>query len=78
MTFRAKFRLIKTAQYHGPYTSGAKILTFSADYDPSIPEDQRFAKATPSGTLEMTMDNPAAVALFEPGKVYYLDFSPAD
>jgi hypothetical protein len=45
-------------------------------YDESIPEDQRYAKATPSGTLTITVDNPAVV--FEPGASYYLDITPAD
>ena len=40
------------------------------------PEDQRFSKATPSGSLRMQVDNPAALEQFEPGKAYYLDFTP--
>jgi hypothetical protein len=44
---------------------------FTAIYDNSTPEDQRFTKSTPSGKLTMRVDNPAVS--FEPGKFYYLD-----
>ncbi|MBT2418376.1 hypothetical protein J7F01_41080 [Streptomyces sp. ISL-22] len=47
-----------------------------AMYDPEPPEDQRYAKATPSGSLTIAVDNPAVI--FEPGKQYHLDFTPAD
>jgi hypothetical protein len=69
MTVRAKFTLIEVT-----FTTGtAKRLKFSAVYDSSIPEDQRFQKATPWGQFEMTVDNPAALEQFELGKAYYFD-----
>lgn len=73
---RAKFTLqtIETHEYRPG--SSSKYLVFNATYDQTIPEDQRFSKATPSGTLRMQVDNPAAVERFEPGKAYYLDFTP--
>ena len=40
-------------------------------------EDGRFTKATPWGELRMNVDNPDAAIQFEPGKSYYLDFTPA-
>ncbi|MBV9659127.1 MAG: hypothetical protein JO295_13595 [Verrucomicrobia bacterium] len=50
-----------------------------AVYDPDpASENHSFAKATPSATLEITIDNPAAQGFFVPGRDYYLDFSPAD
>ncbi|MFP3186793.1 MAG: hypothetical protein RXR52_36625 [Paraburkholderia sp.] len=74
MTVRAKFQLQQvTANHWGP----SKTLKFYASYDPSIPEDQRFAKATPSGSFEMTVDNPAALEQFELGKQYYFDITEA-
>jgi hypothetical protein len=45
-------------------------------YDTSIPEDQRFQQATPSGSFEQLVDNPAALEQFELGKSYYVDFTP--
>lgn len=75
MTIRAKFKCISETRYaYGQ--EGAKTVRFQAMYDPDLPEDQRFAKATPSGTLEMLVDNPSAQ--FEPGQDYYLDFTPVD
>ncbi len=41
-------------------------------------EDSRFTKATPWGELRMLVDNPDAAIVFEPGKSYNLDFTPAD
>ena len=37
-------------------------------------ENTFFSKATPSGRLEMFVDNEAAIKQFELGKFYYLDF----
>jgi hypothetical protein len=56
---------------------GGKELEFSSQYDTSIPEDQRFQKATPSATARFQIDNPAALAQFTLGKAYYLDFTEA-
>ena len=56
--------------------SGGKTLTFRAVYDPNLPEDERFAKATPAGEFKMTVDNPAALEQFELGKHYFVDFRP--
>ena len=57
---------------------GAKTVKFQAQYDQSIPEDQRFQQATPSGHAEMQIDNPAALGQFQLGKQYYVDFTPAE
>jgi len=70
---RAKFRLnaIKT------YADGlSKTYCFSASYDPTIPEDIRFQKASPYGSFEITIDNPTAQEFFELGKPYYFDAVP--
>lgn len=72
MTVRSKFTLTEVTQTRGT----AKRLKFEATYDSTIPEDQRFQKATPYGQFEMTVDNPAALAQFELGKAYYFDATP--
>lgn len=77
MNVRAKFRL-DTISQHNWSTANARTLKFSAQYDTSIPEDQRFQEATPNGTFEMLCTNPAANAQFELGKSYYFDITPAD
>lgn len=56
---------------------GAKTLKFATQYDAAIPEDQRFQKATPSGSIEMLVDNPVALQQFDLGKAYYVDFTEA-
>lgn len=40
-------------------------------------ENKAWCDATPSGTFEMMINNPAAIGKFEKGKEYYLDFTPA-
>lgn len=72
---RAKFKCISET-HHAYGQEGARQYRFQAQYDPNLPEDQRFAKATPSGTLEIHVDNPSAQ--FTLGADYYLDFVPVD
>lgn len=38
-------------------------------------ENDKFFAATPSGTIEVST---VAADVFEPGKSYYIDFTPAD
>lgn len=77
MAVRAKFRCnYETHKKWGPNDDQTtRSYEFMAAYDPETPEDQRYAKATPSGSLTIQVDNPAVS--FEPGKSYYLDFTPA-
>lgn len=73
MYVRAKFKLTEiTSVYWNP---SSKKYRFEATYDSSMPEDRRFAKATPNGHLEMTVDNPAAQEQFVIGREYYLDIA---
>lgn len=51
---------------------------FETQYDPTVPEDQRFTVATPWGNMMQAIDNPAAIAQLEVGKAYYIDISPAE
>jgi hypothetical protein len=59
------------------YSYGGKEITMQPQYDTSIPEDQRFQKATPSGLITMQIDNPAAIAQLPLGGSFYVDFTPA-
>lgn len=74
MSVRAKFQLHSVTDH----AYGGKTLRFQAVYDQSTEENRRFTKATPSGSMEMTIDNPAASEQFQLGKYYYADFSPAE
>lgn len=78
MAVRAKFRCsTETHKRWGPADSQtARSYEFNAVYDPDVPEDQRYAKASPSGSLAIQVDNPNVT--FEPGRQYYLDFTPVD
>lgn len=74
---RAKF--VCTTETHvrwSPNGNFQRSYEFSAVYDMDAPEDQRFCKATPTGNLKITVDNPAVE--FIPGKAYYLDFTLAN
>jgi hypothetical protein len=78
MSVRAKFRCNTETLKKWGHTEEqvTRSYEFMAVYDPAIPEDQRYAKATPSGSLTIQVDNPAVA--FEPGKQYYLDITPVD
>jgi hypothetical protein len=78
MTVRAKFKLTKVmTEKYAPSYPEQVTLVFEAQYDDTIEEDRRFAKATPTGRFEMRVDNPTALAFFELGKTYYFDVSEA-
>ena len=73
MTVRAKFTVESVTEYG----YGGKKAVLRAVYS-GKPEDNQFAKATPSGMVEITVDNPATRDFLKPGKSYYIDFSEAD
>jgi hypothetical protein len=56
-----------------PEGFSVRTVVFRADTD--SPEGEKFTRYTPSLDLRMAVDNPGVV--FEPGKAYYLDFTPA-
>lgn len=73
---RAKFQVTAVTQYSGD--SSARNIKLEPRYDESIPEDRRFAVATPSGELTMYVNNAAAVEELKLGKTFYLDFTPVE
>ena len=74
---RAKFSVsnILKDQY------GNVVVKLYAVYkgDESSPENESFSNSTPSGSVELTITNPAASDFFEKlaGKYVYLDFTEA-
>jgi len=68
---RAKFRVTKVARQ----VYGSSEVTLSPEYDQTIEEDRRFAKATPSGTILLYIDNPPASDYLALGKFFYVDFT---
>lgn len=71
---RAKFKVVAVTQHH--YEINARTIKLEPQYDQSIPEDRRFAQATPTGEMSIYVNNPRAVAELELGKYFYLDFVP--
>ena len=71
---RAKFKVTGIEEHY----PGSRKVTFSTQYDASIPEDVRFNKATPSGRIEMQIDNPAVLVQLPLGQSFYVDFTPAE
>jgi hypothetical protein len=41
------------------------------------PESKVFWEATPMGSIQLTINNPHGAEVFEVGKDYYVDFTPA-
>lgn len=75
MSVRAKFRVHSVLDF-----GQSKEVTMSAVYEGPLGENEenkRFTKASPSGSLKMTIDNPYAYEQFAPGQEWYLDFTPA-
>ena len=71
MSVRAKFQVQSIT--HNAWGNAVSIK-LSCMYDQTIPEDQRFYDATPSGSIEMLVNNPAAIEQFKLKKYFYVDF----
>lgn len=72
---RGKWRL---DEIHALYwNSTAKRYVFNAVCNDGTPENERYHKFTPSGSMTMIIDNPSAQSKFELGKEYFFDASPA-
>lgn len=77
MNVRAKFYVQSIQKQAG---NGAVKVQMIAVSDDKTPENERYHKYTPAGTLELYVDNPPVSEHFEAslGKYVYLDISPAD
>lgn len=76
MIVRGKFQVTKVASMNWSQT--AKEITFAAIYDTTTEEKRRYSKATPSGSITMTVDNLPAAEALELGKYFYVDFTPVE
>lgn len=72
MPTRAKFRCNSAEEY----STGQRTYKFTAVTDDGTPENERYHRYTPSGALQISIDNPAVS--FTIGAAYYLAFTPAD
>jgi hypothetical protein len=75
MAVRGKFKLVESTQVD--WNKDARKLKFQAACNDGTEENAKFHKATPTGEIAMTVDNPSAVEQFEIGKHYYVDFTAA-
>ena len=75
MKIRAKFTLVSHTHLSYGHGSHGHTFEFAPQYDTSIPEDQRFSKATPNGNFKMTVDNPPFIEYLAPrvGQQFYID-----
>jgi hypothetical protein len=71
---RAKFVVTKITRYENPNSA---TIELEPRYSKAVPEDQRFSEATPSGKLEMYVNNPKVIEFLTPGKVCYIDITEA-
>lgn len=75
MSVRAKFTCSMTQEWAGGNRT-ARLHPVWAGPDASE-EDKAFWEASPSGSLELTITNPAAMGFFKAGTRYYLTFDEA-
>lgn len=74
MAVRAKLRCTSVEDF-GPHA--ARSYKFSAAVDKAgIPEAEQFTRYTPTASLTIAVDN--AAVRFEPGKEYFVDFTPVE
>lgn len=72
MNVRAKFRVdYKKQTSYGQEVGLVAVSSGSED-------NQRFFKATPSGSIEIRTINDAAAEQFRVGQEFYVDFTPAE
>lgn len=85
MSVRGKFTVTELTFWQDPgvpeakyYETGRRVV-LQCVYDKNgIPEDRQYAKATPTGKIEMVIDNPSAIAQFPIGQQFYVDFTPVE
>lgn len=77
MTVRAKMSCQAITPLHtsNPGDASAEVRLFAVYGDGKANES--WSKWTPQGQVSMVITNPDAIAAFELGKEYYLDFTPA-
>lgn len=76
---RAKMQIQKIEQHLNQEILTMTCVCKNGNYPPDgLDEDNQFAKFSPSGSLTLTVANPALLGKFKPGEKYYLDFTKAD
>lgn len=71
---RCKFRCDSIEPAWEGATADRKAV-LRAVHDPTVPEDEAFTRYTPSGELQVQINNPAALEQLKVGAYYYLDLT---
>jgi len=75
-SIRSKFIVSSVTKYNNSGAASVKLQpVYSAD---PASENKAFWDATPNGSIELHIQNPAAAERFVPGQAYYVDFTPAE
>lgn len=79
-TVRAKF-YVESVQHHDipgtdQYAHIVMRPVFGTYGDGDDEANKTWSKYTPSGQLNMTITNPAAIEAFDKGKAYWIDITP--
>ena len=72
MSVRAKFKVEQVTRTVSWAEVKLQPVTSGSD------ENKQFYRWTPGGSIHLATINPEAAAQFEPGKEFYIDFTPAD
>jgi len=80
VTMRAKMQVQSSVPaYDGAETVTMAAVCGSGSFGPDgESEDNTFARYTPSGGLELTINNPNLTGRLKPGQKFYLDFTETD
>lgn len=72
----AKFNVVKKEAYSAPCAGGEVALFPVYSEDPNH-ENKQFWDATPSGLIQLSINNPVAFERFDLGAEYYVEFTKA-
>ena len=79
MNIRCKFSVVGLTEHSWKGVEGPMYtVELQAAYDPSIPEDQAFARATPSGSCKFMTDRRNVLEKCRPGRSFYVELIPCD
>lgn len=78
VVMRAKMQVNKVERFPGQDRITCNAVAAKSYPADGSDEDNTYAKFSPSGELTLSIANPALLGTIEPGKKYYLDFTPAD
>ena len=75
---RAKFQVQSVSGQTAQEVVTMSAVCSNAPFGPNgESDDSTYARYTPSGSLSITINNPALVGIFKVGQKFYLDFTEA-